>query len=105
MSRGEQASCSNACSGDLHAIGRTKLVGALIEHNLVDEFRLMIDPLVLGTGKRIFLNEGVARPLRLIDSQVTTTDAIIATYTGRRLTWCTQVNTPAAKDPSTRRSR
>src|ERR671936_3086309 len=70
--------------GDLLVIGSTKLVQALIERDLVDEFRLMIDPLILGSGKRFFLNDGVARPLRLADSQVTTTGAIIATYTTDR---------------------
>src|ERR687898_1008295 len=40
---------------DLHVIGSTELVQMLIDHELVDEFRLMIDPVVLGGGKRIFL--------------------------------------------------
>jgi dihydrofolate reductase len=65
---------------DLHVIGSTQLVQTLIEHDLVDEFRLMIDPLVVGGGKRIFRDDGALRPLRLVDSQVTTTGAIIATY-------------------------
>jgi dihydrofolate reductase len=66
--------------GDLHVIGSSKLVQMLIEHALVDEFRLMIDPVVLGGGKRIFRDEGLLRPLRLVDSEVTTTGAILATY-------------------------
>jgi dihydrofolate reductase len=65
---------------DLHVIGSTKLVQSLIEHDLVDEFRLMIDPVVVGGGKRIFGDDGVLRPLRLVDGQVTTTGAILATY-------------------------
>jgi len=65
---------------DLHVIGSTKLVQTLIEHDLVDEFRLMIDPVVLGGGKRIFPDDGALRPLRLVDSQVTTTGAMLATY-------------------------
>jgi dihydrofolate reductase len=65
---------------DLHVIGSTKLVQTLIEHELVDEYRLMIDPLFLGGGKRIFHDDGALRPLRLVDSQVTTTGAILATY-------------------------
>ena len=65
---------------DLLVIGSTKLVQTLIEHDLVDEFRVMIDPLVVGGGKRIFREGGALRPLRLVDSQVTTTGAIIATY-------------------------
>ena len=54
--------------GDLHAIGSTELVRTLIEHDLVDELRLMIDPLVLGGGKRIFPDDGASRPLRLVGS-------------------------------------
>jgi dihydrofolate reductase len=65
---------------DLHVIGSTQLVQTLIEHDLVDEFRLMIDPLVLGGGKRLFPDDGALRPLRLVDSQATTTGAILATY-------------------------
>lgn len=70
--------------GDLLVIGSTALVGTLIEHDLVDEYRLMIDPLVLGGGKRLFPDGGVGRPLRLVDSQVTTTGAIVATYAAAR---------------------
>jgi dihydrofolate reductase len=65
---------------DLLVIGSTKLVQTLIEHDLVDEFRVMIDPLFVGGGKRIFRDDGALRPLRLVDSQVVTTGAIIATY-------------------------
>ena len=66
---------------DLHVIGSTQLVQTLLEHDLVDELRLMIDPLVLGGGKRLFRDGGALRPLRLVNSQVTTTGAILATYT------------------------
>jgi dihydrofolate reductase len=66
--------------GDLHVIGSTQLVQTLLEHDLVDELRLMIDPLVVGGGKRIFRDDGALRPLRLVDSQVTSTGAILATY-------------------------
>jgi dihydrofolate reductase len=66
--------------GDLHVIGSTQLVKTLLEHDLVDGFRLMIDPLVLGGGKRVFSDDGVKRPMQLLDSTVTTTGAILATY-------------------------
>jgi dihydrofolate reductase len=65
---------------DLHVIGSTQLVQTLIEHDLVDELRLMIDPLLLGGGKSIFRADGVLRPLRLVESQATSTGAILATY-------------------------
>jgi dihydrofolate reductase len=67
--------------GDLHVIGSTELVRSLIAHDLVDEFRLMLDPVVLGGGKTIFRDDGLLRPLRLIDGQVTSSGAILATYT------------------------
>jgi dihydrofolate reductase len=66
--------------GDLHVIGSTELVRTLIEHDLVDGYRLMIDPVILGGGKRIVPNRGVLRPLQLVDSQVAGTGAILATY-------------------------
>ena len=64
----------------LLVIGSTELLLTLVEHDLVDEYRLMIDPVVVGGGKRIFRDDGALRPLRLVDSRVTTTGAIIATY-------------------------
>ena len=70
-----------ADDGDLHVIGSTELVRSLIGDDLVDELRLMIDPVVLGGGgKRIFGDDGVLRELRLVDSQVTGTGAILAVY-------------------------
>jgi dihydrofolate reductase len=65
---------------DLHVIGSSQVVQTLFEHGLVDEFRVMIDPVVVGGGKRLFRDDGARRPLRLVDSQVTTTGVIIATY-------------------------
>jgi dihydrofolate reductase len=66
--------------GDLHVIGSLDLLGTLFEHDLVDELRLMIDPVLLGGGKRLFVDDAKLRPLQLVDSQVTTTGAILATY-------------------------
>jgi dihydrofolate reductase len=74
------AALKQAEGGDLHVIGSTELVRTLIEHDLVDEYRLMIDPVVLGSGKRIFRDDGLLRQLRLVDGQVTGTGAILAMY-------------------------
>jgi dihydrofolate reductase len=61
-------------------VGSTELVQTLMEHGLVDELRLIIDPVVVGGGKRLFRDDGALRTLRLVESRVTGTGAIIATY-------------------------
>lgn len=66
--------------GDLLVMGSTVLVRSLIRHGLVDELRLVIDPVLVGGGKRIFPDDGELRPLRLVDHQATGTGAIVATY-------------------------
>jgi len=66
--------------GDLHTIGSTELVHSLLEHDLVDELRLMIDPVVLGGGKRMFRDDGRLRPFRLVDGEVTSTGTLLALY-------------------------
>jgi dihydrofolate reductase len=66
--------------GDLHVIGSPGLVQSLIEHGLLDELQVMIDPIVVGSGKRLFGDDGTPWRPRLADSRVTSTGAIIATY-------------------------
>jgi dihydrofolate reductase len=65
---------------DLLVIGSPGLVRSLIEHSLLDELRVMIDPIVVGSGKRLFRDDGTPWRLQLADSRVTSTGAIIATY-------------------------
>jgi dihydrofolate reductase len=50
--------------------GSARLVQTLVEHDLVDEFRLMVFPVVLGSGKRVFGETSDKKPLRLVDSKV-----------------------------------
>jgi dihydrofolate reductase len=66
--------------GDLLLIGSATLAQSLIELDLIDEFRLMIDPLLVGGGKRLFPEDGALRPLQLVENEVTTTGATLATY-------------------------
>jgi dihydrofolate reductase len=66
--------------GDLLVIGSTVLVQSLLQHGLVDELRLLIDPVLVGGGKRLFPDDGELRPLRLVDHRVTDLGTIIATY-------------------------
>jgi dihydrofolate reductase len=65
---------------DIGVLGSGELVRSLMQHDLVDEFVLMIHPLVLGTGRRLFANEGALAALRLMDSVTTTTGVLIASY-------------------------
>jgi dihydrofolate reductase len=66
--------------GDLHVIGSTNLVRTLIDNDLVDEFRFIIDPIVVGGGKRIFEDDHKLRRMRLVDSEVTSKGSFIARY-------------------------
>jgi dihydrofolate reductase len=66
---------------DLLVIGSGDLVQTLIEHDLVDAYRLMVHPLLLGGGRRLFPSDGsTKRPLRLVDSSTSSTGVLILTY-------------------------
>jgi dihydrofolate reductase len=65
---------------DIVVLGSGVLVRSLMRRNLIDEFVLLIHPLVLGSGRRLFADEGALAALRLVDSQSTTTGVMIATY-------------------------
>jgi dihydrofolate reductase len=55
--------------GDIVVHGSAQLVQALLERDLVDELRLMVFPVVLGTGKRLFGETSDKKPMRLVDSK------------------------------------
>jgi dihydrofolate reductase len=65
---------------DLVVLGSGELVRSLMHADLVDEYVLLIHPLVLGTGRRLFTDEGPSAALRLVDTKTTTTGVVIATY-------------------------
>ncbi len=60
--------------------GSANLAAQLIEHDLVDEYRLMIEPILLGGGKRVFPEDGRARPLELVSTATAGTGVLICTY-------------------------
>jgi dihydrofolate reductase len=66
--------------GGLQVWGSASLAAQLIEHDLVDEYLLMIEPVVLGGGKRVFPDEGQARPLELVSARTAGTGVLICTY-------------------------
>ncbi len=65
---------------ELQVHGSGNLIRTLLRHDLVDQFRLWIFPLVVGSGKRLFSDGTIPSGLRLIDSTVSTTGVVIATY-------------------------
>jgi len=66
--------------GDLQVWGSAQLVRTLVSENLVDAYILMIEPILLGGGKRIFPNGGIARTLALRNVIQSPTGVLIATY-------------------------
>src|SRR5205814_2010647 len=66
--------------GDIVVHGSARLVQTLVEHDLVDELRLMVYPVVLGSGKRLFGETSDKRPLRLVDSKIVGDGVAILVY-------------------------
>lgn len=72
--------------GDLQVMGSLTLARTLITHDLVDEYRFMIEPIVLGGGKRPFPDDGTAHRLELVSSVTSRTGVLICTYRPHRHT-------------------
>lgn len=70
----------NSKGMDLQVWGSSELVQLLLQHDLVDEIRLKIHPLILGKGKKLFSNNAVPAAYTLIDHIVTSNGVIIANY-------------------------
>ncbi len=66
--------------GRIVVLGSDVLVQQLITHDLVDEYRLFLHPLVLGTGKRLFNTTSEPKRLSLVDATPTTTGVLMLTY-------------------------
>ncbi len=61
-------------------LGSLNLVQSLMRAGLVDEYVLLITPIVLGTGLRLFPDGGAFAKLRVVEATTTTTEVIVATY-------------------------
>ncbi len=68
---------------DLVVMGSGELVQSLIRGNLVDEYVLLIHPLVLGSGRRLFPDGGAFAALQLIGTRTTNNGVVIVTYQPR----------------------
>ena len=66
---GELRRLRESDGGDLLVAGSARLVHALIENGLVDEYRLMVFPVLLGAGKRLFPDTPAAAPLEVVESR------------------------------------
>jgi dihydrofolate reductase len=65
---------------ELQVHGSGNLIQTLLRHNLVDQYRLWVFPLVIGSGKRLFSEGTIPSGLQLVDSKVSTTGVVIGTY-------------------------
>jgi dihydrofolate reductase len=66
--------------GDLSMMGSASLVRLLLAAGMVDELNLLIEPILLGGGKRIYPEDGAARPLQLVNSVTAGTGVQLCTY-------------------------
>ena len=65
---------------DIQVMGSASFAQTLVANDVVDEYRLMIEPIVLGGGKRLFSEDGTARPLELVSTKTAATGVLICTY-------------------------
>jgi dihydrofolate reductase len=76
----EVAKLRQALKGDIVVHGSAMLAQTLLEHDLADELRLMVYPVILGTGKRLFGGTSDKKPWRLTASQTVGDGVTILTY-------------------------
>jgi dihydrofolate reductase len=76
----EVSRLKQAVSGDIVVYGSVQLVHTLLDSDLVDELRLMVFPVALGAGARLFSDVGASRALRLVEVRQVGSDIIFLTY-------------------------
>jgi dihydrofolate reductase len=76
----EVAKLHREIDGIILVAGSAQLVQGLIEHDLVDELRLMVFPVLLGEGKRLFGDVSAKKPLALTDSKTVGAGVVVLTY-------------------------
>jgi dihydrofolate reductase len=77
---GEVSRLRRELIGEIVVLGSPKLARTLLEHDLVDELRLMVYPVVLGAGARLFGETSDKKPVRLVDTQTVGDGIAILTY-------------------------
>ena len=76
----EVARLKEQLDGEIHVTGSGNLIQTLLKNDLVDEFQLLVFPVVLGTGKRLFGDGTIPRGLRLTDSQASPSGVAVHRY-------------------------
>src|SRR4029079_16733696 len=85
----EVAKLKEQQDGDIVVHGSVQLVQTLLENDVVDDLRLMVFPVVLGSGKRLFGDTSDKKPLQLVDSKVVGDGVAILVYRPAAVTPCT----------------
>jgi dihydrofolate reductase len=65
---------------ELQVHGSANLIQTLLRHDLVDQYRLWVFPLVIGSGKRLFSDGTIPSGLKLVDSKISSTGVVMGTY-------------------------
>jgi dihydrofolate reductase len=76
----EVAKLKKGSGKDIQVMGSGELVQTLIRHDLIDEYRLMIHPLVLGTGKRLFREQTPPTRFRLLEAKASGKGVVLLEY-------------------------
>jgi dihydrofolate reductase len=80
----EEASRLKQQSGkDILVFGSAELVNTLMQHDLIDEYRLIVFPVVVGSGKRLFRDGSDTKALRLVDAKPFSSGVVVLTYQPR----------------------
>ena len=76
----EVSALKRQLAGDIVIAASFQLVHTLVEHDLLDELRLMVYPVVLGAGRRLFGDAGDKKPMRLVGNKTIAGDLVLLTY-------------------------
>ena len=69
-----------AAGPEIQIQGSSRLIQALLPHNLIDMYRLWIFPLVIGNGKRLFDQGAIPAGMEMVDTRTSTTGVMMNTY-------------------------